>query len=50
MITLACSALLTQLMPARHAHHLEHLKSSAQHGDHPTAHNGPTAMPSSPQR
>ncbi len=50
MITLACSALLTQLMPARHVHHLEHLKSSAQHGDHPTAHNGPTAMPSSTQR
>ncbi|MDD5559252.1 CopD family protein [Candidatus Methylomirabilis sp.] len=48
--TLACSALLTQLMPARHARHLEHLKSQELHGDHLPAHDTPTAMPPSMHR
>lgn len=50
VVALACSALLTQLMPARHVRHLEHLKSQEQHGGHPPAHNTPTATPPSTQR
>ncbi len=44
MITLACSALLTQLMPARHVRHLEHLKLHQHHSSHPLAHDTPIAM------
>ncbi|CBE68958.1 MAG: hypothetical protein F9K13_11120 [Candidatus Methylomirabilis oxygeniifera] len=44
MITLACSALLTQLMPARHVRHLEHLKQHQHSGSHPSAHDTPIAM------
>ena len=50
VVALACSALLTQLMPARHVRHLEHLKSLEHHGGHPPAHDTPTTMPSSTQR
>ena len=50
VVALACSALLTQLMPARHVRHLEHLKSLEHNGGHPMAHDTPTAMPSSTQR
>ncbi|MBI2882894.1 MAG: CopD family protein [Candidatus Methylomirabilis oxyfera] len=50
MIVLACSALLTQLPPARHVRHLEHLKSAQHNGGHPPAHNTPTATPSSTNR
>lgn len=50
VVALACSALLTQLMPARHVRHLEHLKSLEHTGGHPPAHNTPTAMPPSTQR
>jgi putative copper export protein len=50
VVALACSALLTQLMPARHVRHLEHLKSQEHHGDHPPAYDTPTAMPPSTQR
>jgi putative copper export protein len=45
VVALACSALLTQLMPARHARHLEHLKSLEHHSGQPSAHDTPTAMP-----
>ena len=50
VVALACSALLTQLMPARHVRHLEHLKSLEHNGGHPSAHHMPTAMPPSTQR
>ncbi|TAN35331.1 hypothetical protein EPN27_04070, partial [Patescibacteria group bacterium] len=50
VVALACSALLTQLMPARHVRHLEHLKSLEHNGGHPPAHHMPTAMPPSTQR
>ena len=50
MIVLVCSALLTQLPPARHVHHIEHLKSSEHNGGHPSTHHTPTAMPPSMQR
>ncbi|MBZ0167922.1 membrane protein [Candidatus Methylomirabilis lanthanidiphila] len=50
MVTLACSALLTQLMPARHMRHLEHLKSSEHHSGHLPTDTAPTAMPPSTQR
>lgn len=45
MVTLACSALLTQLMPARHVRHLEHLKSPEHHSGHSPTDPAPTAMP-----
>lgn len=45
VVALACSAILTQLMPARHARHLEHLKSLEHHSGQPPAHDTPTAMP-----
>lgn len=48
--TLACSALLTQLMPARHVRHLERLRSQEHHGSHPPAHNALPATPLSPHR
>jgi copper resistance protein D len=44
MIALACSALLTQLMPARHVGHLEHLKRHQHSGSHPSAHDTPIVM------
>lgn len=44
MITLACSALLTQLMPARHVRHLEHLQQHQHSGSHPPTHDTPMAM------
>lgn len=50
MVTLACSALLTQLMPARHVRHLEHLKASEHHSGQPPAHDMPMAMPPSTHR
>jgi putative copper export protein len=50
MIVLACSALLTQLPPARHVRHLEHLKSLKHNGGHSPAHDTPTAMPPPTQR
>lgn len=50
VVALACSALLTQLMPARHVRHLEHLKSLEHTGGHPPAHNTPTVMPPPTQR
>lgn len=50
VVALVCSALLTQLMPARHVRHLEHLKSLEHHSGHPPAHHMPTAMPPSTQR
>ena len=51
MITLACSALLTQQMPARHVRHLEHLQLHQQHDDsHSSAHEPSPTMPPSTQR
>ncbi len=50
VVALACSALLTQLMPARHVRHLEHLKSLEYNGGHPPAHHMPTPIPPSTQR
>ena len=45
VVVLACSALLTQLVPARHVHHLELLKLHQHNGGH-----APTAKPPSMQR
>lgn len=50
MITLACSAILTQQMPARHVRHLEHLKAQEQHGDHSPEHHSPSTIPPSTHR
>lgn len=49
MVTLACSALLTQLMPARHVRHLEHLKA-AEYNDSHSTHHTPTDASSSTHR
>jgi putative copper export protein len=50
MIVLACSALLTQLPPARHVRHIEHLKPHEHNGGHSPEHDTPTAMPPPTQR
>jgi putative copper export protein len=52
VVALACSALLTQMMPARHVRHLEHLKAQEHHGNHPPAHDNDaiTATPPSTHR
>lgn len=50
MIVLACSALLTQLPPARHVMHIKHLKSHENNGSHPPAHDMSMSMPPLTQR
>ncbi len=50
VVALACSALLTQMMPARHVRHLEHLKAQEHHGDHPPTHDTTTTTPPSTHR
>jgi hypothetical protein len=50
MIVLACSALLTQLPPARHVRHIEHLKPHEHNGGHSPEHDVPTVTPPSMQR
>ncbi|MCZ7624889.1 MAG: hypothetical protein C3F12_07425 [Candidatus Methylomirabilota bacterium] len=50
MITLACSAFLTQLMPGRHVRHLEHLKLHQHHSSHSPTHDQDAAIPPLAQR
>jgi len=50
LMVLACSALLTQLPPARHVMHIKHLKSHENNGSHPPAHDMSMSMPPLTQR
>lgn len=50
VVALACSALLTQMMPARHVRHLEHLKAQEHHDNHLPTHDTTTTTPPSTHR